>query len=72
MDQRTTTSGTTEKTPSEILAEQKMTYGELVRAKIAARSNRATVQDKIAVIRLKQRRDARALALRKTFKVVSG
>ncbi|MEI3803353.1 hypothetical protein V6R85_02425 [Agrobacterium sp. CCNWLW32] len=63
---------TKEKTPSDLVQKQKLTYGEFVRAKVAAGSRKATTQEKIYASTLWQRRQARAKAIRKTFKVVSG
>lgn len=63
---------TKEKTPSELVQEQRLTYGEYVRAKVAAGSSKATVQEKIYASRMWQRRTQRANKIRQTFKVVGG
>ncbi len=74
MDRRSTAlvPVTKEKTPSDLVQEQKLTYGEFVRAKVAAGNRKATTQEKIYASTLWQRRQERAKAIRKTFKVVSG
>lgn len=61
-----------EKTPSDLVQEQKLTYGEYVRAKVVASSKKSTTKEKIYASTLWQRRQERAKALRRSFKVVSG
>lgn len=58
------------KLPSDLLLDQKLTYGELVRAKVIARSKSASTKDKIYAAVLQQRRDERTKALRASFKVI--
>lgn len=62
----------TEKSPSDLVQEQRLTYGEYVRAKVAASSKKSTTQEKVYASTLWQRRQDRAKAIRRTFKVVSG
>lgn len=74
MDRRSTAlvPVTKEKTPSDLVLEQKLTYGEYVRARVSAASRKATTQEKIYASLLWQRRQERAKQIRKSFKVVSG
>jgi hypothetical protein len=66
---REPTSSTT-KLPSDLLKEQRFTYGELVRAREIAGSRTATEQEKIYASMLQQRRDRRVRELRASIRLV--
>lgn len=70
MTKKTTSRAPTKKHPSDLLMEQRLTYGDFVTARRHAALKTASPQEKMAYQVMRQRRHQRALELRAAFVVV--
>lgn len=60
------------KLPFDLLMEQRLTYGDFITARRHASLRSASVKEKIAYELMKQRRNKRADAIRRSFEVLPG